>query len=351
MPWTRLQAEGYLKTYLLEEEQRGRLLTYRQALLEAQTQAMEIDPKVFLMGEGVDDPGGVFGSTLDLHKRFGRERVIDLPLAENGFTGVAIGAAITGMRPVVIHMRNDFLLLAMDQIINHAAKWRYMFGSRQHIPLTIRAIIGRGWGSGAQHSQSLQALFLHPAGLKVVMPAHPFDVKGLLLSSIADPDPVIFIEHRWLYDLKGPVPQEAYTIPLGKGVIRRPGRDATVVAISLMVIEAMRAAEELKKDRIEIEIIDPRSLKPLDLDIILESLSRTGRLVVADTGPSMAGASAEIAALVAEHGFGLLKSPIKRVALPDTPTPASPVLEEAYYPGWRQIVGAVESLLKERGDV
>ena len=348
MPWTKLQAEDYLEKDSLPAGQEGRILSYREALCEAQEQAMDLDPRVFLMGEGVDDPGAVFGSTLGLVERFGPERVCDTPLAENGFTGVAVGAALTGMRPVVIHMRTDFLPMAMDQIANHAAKWRYMFGGRQNVPLTIRAIIGRGWGSGAQHSQSLQGLFLHLAGLKLVMPADPFDAKGLLLASIADPDPVVFIEHRWLYDLTGPVPEKMYTIPLGQGAIRRKGDDATVVAVSQMAVEALRAAGELAGQGVEVEIIDPRSLKPLDIGLILESISKTGRLVVADTGWKTGGVAAEIAALVADDGFVLLKAPIKRVSLPDTPTPASPVLEEAYYPGAEEIVRAVRSLMEFR---
>ena len=347
MPWTKLQAESY-RHVTPPASGEGRRLSYREALCEAQAQAMDLDQRVFLLGEGVDDPGAVFGSTLGLVERYGPARVLDTPLAENGFTGVAVGAALTGMRPVVVHMRNDFLLLSMDQIANHAAKWRYMFGGRQHVPLTIRAIIGRGWGSGAQHSQSLQGLFLHVPGLKLVMPSDPFDAKGLLLAGIADPDPVMFIEHRWLYDLTGPVPEEMYTVPLGRGRVVRPGREVTVVAVSLMVSEALRAAEELAGEGIEVEIIDPRSLKPLDTGLILESIGRTGRLVVADTGWQTGGVAAEIAARVADEGFGLLKAPIRRVALPDAPTPASPVLEEAYYPGAKEIVRAVRSLMEFR---
>jgi pyruvate dehydrogenase E1 component beta subunit len=322
-----------------------REIKYFEAINEALRQAMEQDDSVFLMGLGVDDPKGIFGSTLGLWQQFGRERVFDMPIAENGMTGIAIGAALAGMRPVMSHQRMDFMLYCMDQLINHAAKWRYMSGGLLRVPLTVRAIIGRGWGQGAQHSQSLQALFAHVPGLKVAMPVSPYDVKGLLLASIADDNPVIFIEHRRLYDLTGPVPEEPYTIPLGKGVIRREGKDVTIIATSYMVTEAEQAADALTKEGIEVELIDPRTLKPLDEELILNSVKKTGRLVVADNGWKTAGVGAEIAARVAYAAFDSLKAPIVRVAFPDVPTPTSVTLEQAFYPGSEDIVAAVKEVL------
>jgi len=348
MPWTKLQADDVSRSQYSPLEGGDRWLTYKEAIREAQAQALEKDPRVFIMGEGVDDPGGIFGTTKNLHEQFGNDRVFDLPLAENGFTGIAVGAAIAGMRPVLVHMRMDFLLLAADQIINHAAKWRYMFGSAQNVSLTIRAIIGRGWGSGAQHSQSLQGTFLHSPGLKIVMPSGAYDAKGLLLASIADPDPVIFIEHRWLYDYAEHVPEEVYTIPMGKAVVKRKGKDVTIVATSYMVWESMQAAEELyRKNEIDVEILDLRTISPIDETLLFESVKKTGRILITDTGWKRGGVSAEIAAMIAEESFSYLKAPIRRIALPDTPTPASPVLEEAYYPGKKEIADAVRMMMGE----
>ena len=342
MPWTKVYGDRteFDKIASVQKDLRG--LTYGEALLEATATAMASDPDVFVLGEGVDDPGGVFGSTLGLIDKFGEKRVIDTALAENGITGIAIGAAVAGMRPLLVHMRVDFLPLSLDQIMNHAAKWHYMFGGQVNVPITIRAIIGRGWGSGAQHSQSLQALFCQIPGLKVVMPATPYDAKGLLLASLYDNNPVIFIEHRWLYGHVGHVPVGDFRVPLGKALIRREGIDVTIVATSLMVFEAIKAAEELAEDGINAEVIDLRTLKPMDTDLILKSVKKTGRLVIADTGGKDGGISAEISARVAEEAFGSLRGPIARVALPDVPTPASHVLEEAFYRGRADIVKAVK---------
>ncbi len=321
------------------------VISFRQALLEAQRQALREDPATLLMGLGVDDPKGIFGSTLDLHKEFGPERVFDLPLAENGMTGVAIGAALCGARAILVHQRADFLLLAMDQLVNHAAKWRYMFGGRQSIPLVVRAVIGRGWGQGAQHSQSLQSLFMHIPGLKVAMPSTPHDAKGLLLAAIDDRNPVIFLEHRLSYELKGEVPAGRYTVPLGKAAIRRSGKDVTIAAISYMAAEALQAAEALARDGIEVEVIDLRTLRPWDEELVLESVKKTGRLLVADTGWKTAGAGAEIAARIMELGFRYLKAPVMRIGLPEHPTPTSAPLEKAFYPGAGEIAGAIRKSL------
>lgn len=318
--------------------------SYRDALLEAQFQLLKTRPEVYLIGEGIDDPGGVFGSTLGLAKEFGPERVIDIPIAENGLTGIAAGSAMCGMRPIFIHMRMDFLPMCMDQIVNHAAKWRYMTGGRVTVPLVIRSIIGRGWGSAAQHSQALHGLFTHFAGLKVAMPATPYDAKGLLIAAVNDGGPVMFCEHRWLYDFKGYVPEEVYTVPFGKAVVRKEGTDVTIVAVSLMVYEAVKAARELEAEGISAEVIDPRTIKPLDMETILASLKKTGRLVIADAGNVMTGISAEIAAQAAEKGYEYLKAPVMRVGLPDVPTPASHELEKVFYPGVADIKKAVKKI-------
>jgi pyruvate dehydrogenase E1 component beta subunit len=322
-----------------------REIKYFQAINEALRQTMEQDDRVFLMGLGVDDPKGIFGSTLGLWQQFGRERVFDMPIAENGMTGIAIGAALAGMRPVMSHQRMDFMLYCMDQLVNHAAKWRYMSGGHFRVPLTVRTIIGQGWGQGAQHSQGLQALFAHVPGLKVAMPASPYDVKGLLMASIKDDNPVIFIEHRRLYDMVGHVPEEPYIIPLGKGVVRREGKDVTVVAMSYMVSEAERAADILAAEGIEMELVDPRTLKPLDEELIINSVKKTGRLVVVDNAWKTAGFGAEIAALVAYSAFSCLKAPIVRVAFPDVPTPTTVALEQVFYPCPEDIIAAVKEVL------
>lgn len=323
-----------------------RELTYCQAIKEALEQAMEKDHRVFLMGEGVDDPRAIFGSTKGLKERFGADRVFDIPLAENGMTGVMIGAALAGMRPVMTHQRLDFTLYAMDQIVNHAAKRSYASGGSQCVPITIRAIVGRGWGQGPQHSQSLQALYSHVPGLKVVMPSTPYDVKGLLLAAIWDNNPVMFIEYRTLYDTIGGVPQEPYTVPIGQGVVRFAGTDVTIAAISNMVLEAARAKRVLDRVGISTEIIDLRTSKPLDEAVVLNSVMKTGRLVIADTGWRTCGVAAEVAAMVAEKCFKYLKAPIRRVTLPDIPTPTSRTLEEAYYPGSKDIAEAVCDVLE-----
>lgn len=345
MPWTKVPVDHRDHGLSADVYGRGdRILTYGQAVREALFQALKRDPRVFVMGEGVDDTAGVFGSTLGLCKEFGL-RVFDTPIAENGLTGFAVGAALAGSRPVLVHMRMDFLPLSFDQISNHAAKIRYMSGGKASVPLVIRAIIGKGWGSAAQHSQALHALFVHMPGLKVVIPSSAYDVKGLLLSSIADNDPVIFVEHRWLYDKKGCVPKEEYLIPLGKGVMRREGKDVTVVAFSLMVEEALRASGELAREGISTEIIDPRCLEPLDEELIIASTKKTGRLVLADLGWQKGGVLEMILGRIHNRIRPYLKADVKIIALPDAPTPASPALEAAYYKGADDIGQAVKGIL------
>ena len=345
MPWTKIAVDDAATDITLGEDSAGkRVLTYGQALREAMEQALKRDPNVFLMGEGVDDPSGVFGSTLNLHRKF-KTRVFDTPIAENCLTGIAVGSALTGLRPVLVHMRMDFMPLSFDQILNHAAKLCYMSGGRVRVPMVIRSIIGKGWGSAAQHSQALHALFIHMPGIKVVMPATPYDAKGLLLASIADDNPVIFIEHRWLYELKCHVPEAEYLIPIGKGVVRKPGKDATIVALSLMGLEALKAQEKIKGEGIDLEIIDPRSIQPFDEDIVVESVKKTGRLIIADPGWSKGGFAEMALGRLHNKIRPFLKSDVKTVALPDTPTPSSRVLEEAFYKGSDDIIKAVKAVL------
>ncbi len=321
-----------------------RMLKYHEAIREATDICMQRDPSVFLIGEGVPDPKGIFGTTLGLQKKYGERRVLDMPLSENGMTGVCIGAAITGMRPILTHQRVDFSLLSFDQIINNAAKWHYMFGGKMKVPLVIRIIIGQGWGQGAQHSQNLQALFTHIPGLKVVMPTTAYDAKGLLISSIEDDNPVIFIEHRWLHNMTDYVPEGHYVVPLGKAKLIRTGKDITLVATSYMTIEAMKAADYLHQQGIDAELIDVRTLKPLDDDLIIESVRKTGKLLVLDSGHYTNGFAGEVIARVSEKAFGALKTAPHRITLPDVPTPTSRGLTKYYYPHYADIVKKVAEM-------
>ena len=323
-----------------------RKISYVQAINETLHQVMEKDNGVFLIGQGVTSPWYVGNTTVGLIDRFGPERVIDTPVSENGITGVAVGAALAGLRPILVHPRMDFMYYAMDQIANEAANWHYMFGGQLSVPLTIWAIINRGGEQGAQHSQALQAVFAHIPGLKVVMPGTPGDAKGLLTASIEDDNPVIYIDDRWLYDSVGDVPEELYSEPIGKGVIRREGKDATVAATSYMAVQADKAAESLAKEGINLEVIDLRSIKPLDEALLLKSVKKTGRLVIADGGWKTCGVGAEVSALVAEKAFSYLKAPILRVSLPDVPAPASSSLEKAFYPDSDDIVLSVKKVLQ-----
>ncbi|MBF0483067.1 MAG: alpha-ketoacid dehydrogenase subunit beta [Candidatus Omnitrophica bacterium] len=345
MPWTKLHIEREEPSYDEHSGQNVRKLSYGDALKEALDQALALDPRVYVMGQGINDPGGMFGTTDGLYKKYGLERVFDVPLAEEATVGMAIGSAMAGLRPISIHNRPDFLLMAMDQIVNHAAKWSYMFDGQVPIPLVIRTCIGRGWGSAAQHSQALQNLFIHTPGLKVVMPSTAYDAKGLFLSSVAENNPVIFVEHRWSYKHQGHVPEKMYYVPFGEAVVRREGKDVTIVAVSHMVIESLRAADELAKEGISVEVIDPRTINPLDEETILKSVAKTGRLVVVDMAWKNCGFAAEVIARVAEKGLNKLKSPPVRVAWPDVPVPAGYTLEEAFYPGVKDILMAIKEVM------
>jgi pyruvate dehydrogenase E1 component beta subunit len=306
---------------------------------------MAKDTTVYIMGLGVPDPKGIFGTTLGLQEKYGDMRVMDMPLSENAMTGVAIGSALVGMRPIMTHQRIDFALLAMEQIVNQAANWYYMFGGQKSIPLVIRMIIGRGWGQGTQHSQNLAAWFAHVPGLKVVMPTTPYDAKGLLIASIEDNNPVIFIEHRWLHNITGEVPEGVYRVPRGRAKVVREGEDVTIVATSYMTLEALRAAEVLVKEGVEAEVIDVRTLKPIDFSLIIESVRKTSHLIMVDLGWRTVGFSAEIVARIAEEALSDLKSPPRRLTLPDCPTPTTPALANNYYPRAVHIVTTVMEML------
>ncbi|MEW5984299.1 MAG: transketolase C-terminal domain-containing protein [Acidobacteriota bacterium] len=321
-----------------------RQLKYLQAIREATDLCMEADARVQIMGLGVPDPKGIFGTTLGLQAKYGSERVSDLPTSENAMAGVAIGCALAGMRPIVTHHRLDFALLAMEPLINQAAKWHYMFGGRARVPLVVRMLVGRGWGQGPQHSQSLQAWFAHVPGLKVVMATTPYDVKGLLIASIEDDNPVVFIEHRWLYNLSGAVPEGLYRVPIGRARVMREGSDLTIVATSYMAVEALRAAAWLGDHGIGVEVVDVRSLRPWDDTTILDSVARTRRVIVTDTGWATVGFSAEVVARIAEQGIPLATPP-RRVCLPDCPTPTSPALAAHYYPRAIDLVRVASRML------
>jgi pyruvate dehydrogenase E1 component beta subunit len=322
----------------------GRQLKFCHAIREALDICLTADPSVYLMGLGVPDPKGVFDSTSGLQEKHGPDRVLDMPASENGVAGMAIGSAVAGMRPVIVHQRMDFAILCFDQLVNQAAKWHYMFGGKARVPLVMRMIVGRGWGQGSQHAQSLQSWLAHVPGLKVIMPATPHDAKGLLISAIEDDNPVVSIEHRWLFNIDGPVPEGHYVTEIGKARVIRPGRDVTVAAVSHMTIEAVRAAEFLAGEGIDVEVLDLRALRPLDRESLIESVSRTGRLVVADTGWRTFGASAEIIATVTEQAFSVLKSPPQRIALADISSPATPALAEFFFPGVREIIAACRTV-------
>jgi pyruvate dehydrogenase E1 component beta subunit len=323
----------------------ARKLSYSLAINEAFHQLMERDPSVLLIGQGVKSPWYVGNTAQGLLERFGERRVLDTPVSENAMTGAAVGAALAGMRSIVVHPRMDFMLYAMDPIINQAANWYYMNGGNLPVPTVIWGVINRGGEQGAQHSQALHATFAHIPGLKVVMPATAYDAKGLMISAVLDNNPVLYLDDRWLYGAEGEVPKEFYRVPIGQGVVRREGADVTVVAISYLVREAMLAAETLSGEGIRIEVIDPRTIKPLDVGLIRESVRKTGRLVVADPGWRTCGLSAEIIAGLAESNFGDLKAAPRRVTLPDVPAPASRTLEEAYYPRSREICAAVRAVI------
>ena len=324
-----------------------RELSYAEAIREGLAQAMEADERVFLFGEDVGVYGGAFGVSGDLVHRFGKDRVIDTPISELGLAGAAVGAALTGMRPVLEIQFSDFITLAMEQIVNQAAKIRFMFGGKASVPMVVRLPGGSGTGAAGQHSQSLEAWFAHVPGLKVVQPSTPHDAKGLLLAAIDDPNPVLIFEHKLLYKTRGPVPAGAYRVPIGSAAVRRTGRDLTIVAASIMALRSAAAAERLAGEGIDAEVIDLRSLRPIDFPTIAQSVRRTHRLLIVYEGVKTMGIGAEIAALVAESEvFDFLDAPIARLGGADAPIPYNPVLEKASVPQEDDIVAAARRLVR-----
>ena len=330
----------------------SRVRTYAEAIAEATAIAMEIDERVLCFGLGVDDPKRVFGTTAGLLERFGPARVFDMPTSEAGMTGVAIGASLDGARCLMTHQRLDFFLLALDQIVNNAAKWRYMFGGQSTpVRLVVRLILGRGWGQGPTHSQNLQSWFAHIPGLKVVMPASPADAKGLLLSALFDDNPVLYLEHRWLHQMQGDVPEGDYRVPIGKANRVADGDDLTIVTMSSMTLEALHALPCLRKAGLSADVIDLRTVRPLDWETVLGSIRKTGRLLAVDTASPTCSVAAEIVATAASECFDRLKAPPRRLAMPDFPVPTSPALTANFYPRAEHIAAAAASMLGRTIDV
>ena len=321
-------------------------IKFSEAILQATDQLMEADSSVYIIGLGVPDPKGIFGTTCGLEKKYGANRVLDMPTSENGMTGIAIGSALVGMRPIMTHQRVDFFLLALDQLINNGAKWHYMFGGELSVPLVIRLIIGRGWGQGPQHSQSFHSLFAHVPGLKVVMPSSPYDAKGLLVAAVQDNNPVIYLEHRWLHNIHGEVPSDLYSVPIGKAKLLTEGHDITFIACSHMTLEAYKAARFLLEDGISAEIVDLRSLKPLDTETLLTSVKKTGHALILDPDWKTCGFAGEIISILAEEAWDVLKAPPKRLTYPDSLTPTSWALANHYYPTAKDIALAALEMLK-----
>lgn len=333
---------------------KDRLLDYASAIAEACELLMQRDDKVFVFGLDVDDHKAINGSTAGLRDKFGDERIFSTPLSEDAMTGVAVGAAMAGYRPIHVHIRMDFLLLTMNQLINMAAKAYYMYNGQVSVPMVVRAIVGRSWGQGAQHSQALHSLFMHIPGLKVVAPSNAYDAKGALISSVIDNNPVIFMEHRLLYGMESYVPKDFYCLPLGKGRIMRSGDDITIVGISHMVIESLRAAKLLENVSIMAEVIDPISLRPLDIDIICDSYKKTKKLLVVDNGWLMCGASAEIITQIIErlpNGVNGEMHAIQRLGFADVPCPTTKSLENLFYPDAISIANKVLCIMGREVDL
>lgn len=322
-----------------------RVLSYQKAINEAITQEMDRDEKVFVYGLDVADHKQIFGTIAGILKKFGPERCFSTPLSEDSLMGLGIGAAATGLRPIYIHIRVEFLLLALNQLINIGSSLRYGSNGKLSTPLVIIAVIGRGWGQGFQHSKSLQSIFAHIPGLKVIMPSTPYDAKGLMISAIRDNNIVVCLLHRWLYWIEGSVPEAPYTIPIGQSRVLREGSDVTIVSTSWMNVEANDAANILEKRGIRIEIVDPRTLSPLDDQTIVNSVNKTGRCIVADYDWTPCGLSAEIAATVSNKCFGQLKKPVSRIGFAWTPCPTTRPLENEFYPNAKTIIREVEKML------
>lgn len=327
-----------------------RHLTYTEAIREATDQVMSRDPSVMVFGLGVDDFTGIYGTTKGLVEKYGARRVFDTPLSEDAMTGVAIGAALGGMRPIHVHIRMDFVLLCMNQLVNIAAKARYMYGGTVQIPIVVRCVIGKSWGQGAQHSQALHSLFMHIPGLRVVAPTTPYDAKGALLASIQDNNPVLYMEHRMVHFQKGYVPEEEYVVPLGKARVLAPGKDVTIVGISYMAVEALRARPALEAAGIQAEVIDPVTLSPLDIDTIVASVRKTRRLLVVDSAWLNCGASAEIITRVIEATQGEFPVQVQRMGFAPVACPTAKTLENAFYPNAGTIAATAHQMLNGKSN-
>jgi len=325
-----------------------RHITYGEALNEALTQEMKRDESIFVYGLDVADHKRILGTTNNLVETFGKDRCMSMPLSEEALTGFGLGAAISGLKPVMIHIRVEFMLLAMNQLVNMVAAARYGSAGKLAVPFVIRSTIGRGWGQGFQHSKSLQSIFAHIPGLKVVMPTTPHDAKGLTIAALRDNNPVIILEHRWLYWQEGEVPKEAYEVPIGKAIVRREGSDVTVVATSWMGVEARHAAEIMARHGVSVEVIDPRSITPFDEETVIESVKKTKHCVVADYDWAHCGFSAEVAARVSQKCFKALEAPVERVAFPETHCPTTRPLEDEFYPNAKDIIRAIERTLERK---
>ena len=323
-----------------------REISYSQALYEGFDQLLESDNSVFVIGQGLWSPWYVGSTMNDFEKKFGKDRIIDSPVSENATTGMAVGAAMLVRKPIVVHPRMDFMLLAMDPIVNQASNWSYLFQGEVGVPMVIRSIINRGGEQGAQHSQALQSFFMHVPGIKVVMPSTPADAKGLLASAVYDGNPIMFIDDRWCYDSVGHVPEDLEPIPIGKGEILSEGDDVTIVANSYLVHESKKANETLKKKNISAEIINLRTVKPWDLDLIASSVSKTKRLIILDSGWIEGGIAAEIASKISGLFFDVLERPVLRVGLPNAPAPCSRSLEKVFYPNYSTVIAATEILFE-----
>ena len=321
--------------------------TYAEALRLAQEECLE-DENCIIMGLGVPDPKGIFGSTLGLQEKFGKEKVFDIPLSENAITGMAIGLAIKGYKPIITHQRVDFALVSTEQIINQVAKWNYMFDGKMSLPIVIRMIIGRGWGQGPQHSQCLYSLFAHIPGLKIIAPATPEDAKGMLLAAYKDNNPVLSFEHRWLYELKDKVSKQKYTIPIGKAKIIQKGEDLTISSSSYMTIEAIKTTKILNENNIYPTILDLRTITPIDKNAIIKAVETTGKCVILDNSHSTFGLASEISSIVNENLFSKLQRPTLKICLPDHPVPTSHALSENYYPTSKKIAKTIAQFLGKK---
>jgi pyruvate dehydrogenase E1 component beta subunit len=325
--------------------QNKRYLKYNEAILEATDQLLTQDEKNFVIGLGVNDPKAIFGTTLGLKKKYSEKRIMDMPASENAMTGVVIGCAIMGLRPIMVHQRSDFFLLAMDQLINNAAKWYGMFGGQMSVPVVFRLIIGKGWGQGPQHSQALYGMFAQIPGIKIVMPSTPYDAKGLLIAAVKDKNPVIYIEHRWLHNIFGEVPKEMYDIEIGKAKVVKEGKDITIIAISDGVLEAIKSLDILSKEKIDAEIIDIRTIKPLDKKTILNSIKKTKRVLIVDSDWKMCSVSSEILAIISEEFLNILKALPRRLNWPEIGCPTSWSLSNHFYYNYKDIAVEVMKIM------